>query len=53
MDGWRPREGRDPVVGVGSSVVACRLLDEVLKDLLGDVVVGAEAIDEPLKIERI
>ena len=53
MDGWRPREGWDPVVGVGSSVVACRLLDEVLKDLLGDVVVGTEAIDEPLKIERI
>lgn len=53
MDGWRPREGRDPIVGVGSSVVACRLFDEVLNDLLGDVVVGAEAIDEPLKIEWI
>lgn len=53
MDGWRPREGRDPVVGIGSSVVACSLLDEVLKDLLGDVVIGVEAIDEPLKIKRI
>jgi hypothetical protein len=53
MDGWRPREGWDPVIRIRSSVVACGLLDQVLKDLLGDVVVRVEAVYEPLKIERI